>query len=101
MSWLLVALADEVCEGHLFLLWQGDAGLVGCFPALQKVGHVAGKEAHVLHAFEVVHHVLGIQAVHAVPVAGADDGHLAQGKVLVQLIDPKFPKQDSTQTEAA
>ena len=27
LSWLLVALADEVCEGHLFLLWQGDAGL--------------------------------------------------------------------------
>ena len=82
-----MALADEVCEGHLFLLWQGDTGLVGCFPALQEIGHVAGKKTHVLHALKVVHHVLGIQAVHAVPVAGADDGHLAQGKVLVQLID--------------
>ena len=81
------ALADEVCEGHLFLLWQGDTGLVGCFSALQEIGHVAGKKTHVLHALKVVHHVLGIEAVHTVPVAGADDGHLAQGKVLVQLID--------------
>ena len=52
----------------------------------QKVGHVAGERAHVLHAFQILHHVLGVCAMDAVPVAGADDGHLAQGKVPVQLI---------------
>ena len=79
-------LPDKIREHRFFGLGQTVALLLGG-DGLDEEGDVAAEDAHALHALRILHHVFGTVTVHHVPVAGAGDGHLADGEVLVQLVE--------------
>lgn len=72
---------------HRFFLHRGEnaCGSGGLF-ATQVVYHVAGNVAQVLEALGILTHVVRGEAVHHVPVAAGDDGHLRDGEVFLYLI---------------
>ena len=83
-GWVL--LSDEICEYCRIRIGQTVALLLRS-DGLDEEGDVAAEDAHALHALRILHHVFGTVTVHHVPVAGAGDGHLADGEVLVQLVE--------------
>ena len=81
-----VILADKIREYRFFCLGQTVALLLRG-DGLDEEGDVAAENTHTLHALLILYHVLGTVTVYHVPVAGACDRHLADGEVLVQLVE--------------
>ena len=78
--------ADKVGV-HGFLLHRGqNAGSGGGLFAAQVVHHVAGNIAQVLQALCIFAHVIRRKAMHHIPVAAGDNGHLRDGEVFLDLI---------------
>ena len=61
--------------------------LAGDGKALDHPREVAGEMAHDLHAFFVLHDLLGTVAMHHGPILAGSDGHAGDGEVLIELID--------------
>ena len=63
-----------------------NTSLFASFDAFQKPSHVSAQNPHGLHAFQILFDFFGGIAVNHVPVAGCDDGHAFDGKILVDFI---------------
>lgn len=81
-----VRLADKVGGDACFLLGQGDARLAPSLHTFEEIGHIPAKEAHDLHTFQILCHLLRRISMDHIPIPGGNDGHLGDGKILVELI---------------
>lgn len=64
-----------------------DSGLASGIQTVQEIGHIFAQCTHGLHAFQVLAGLVGIVAMYLVPVLGAYNQHLGDGKVFVDFIE--------------
>ena len=56
---------------------------------LDQIGHIIGENLQSAYPFLVCVDILWGKTVNLIPIAGRNDGHLADGKVFVQLIESR------------
>ena len=76
---------DKIGVNHWLLGQQWD-DLAAHFPAFEEVGHVMSQHFHRLQLLRVLPDFVRSGPVHHVPIAGRDNRHLHQAKILVHLI---------------
>lgn len=80
-------LSDVIGLDFFFLLGQSDTCIFACLDTLQQPSHIPPDGAHVLHAFQILLDLIRRIAMHLIPVCTGNDGHIADGKVFIQLVE--------------
>ena len=80
-------LSDVIGLDFFFLLGQSDTCIFACLDTLQQPSHIPPDGAHVLHSLQILLDLIRRIAMHLIPVCTGNDGHIADGKVFIQLVE--------------